>query len=401
MHKIKVLFLTDKAAAISGPHRRVVEYLNAITSLDEVEVLLFAEEVDSTEPFAGRLKVHVPNYHPHSFWAIAWNLQLIRKYGRKCDIVFVSCGLKNFLYGWLSKNKRRKFVAGPDITPIPLISPPTDPNYIMTVRMVDTWIEASDQRGDYTISGGAKRDEFVVLRSGLDLKKFSPKHRDPQFWLRFGLHPTRPKIIFAAARLYMDTIHTTYNRKSTEILLDAFATLSKEFRQWDLILVGNDNKGFREEYQSIQNAHFIGPIYGSDIATAFASADIGCIPSTYESFCYVGAEMFASGLAIVSSKVGVMIELIEDGVSGILCDLFPKLGFQPYPDAAQRLSDALTPLMADIGLRQSIGIQARLQAEQKLSTEIFAQKLLAVFKTVLAGRRTPWPVKSEAKGVEG
>lgn len=385
-----MLFVTDHARANSGPNHRVVSCLNAMSIIDEVELTLLAGDMDQDQPFTGNLRKYRSGYKPHSLLSIPKNLYLLWSETRDCDIIYVSNGTKNFLYGWLFKSKRRKFVAGPDITGIPLLSPPTDPNYIMTVKMVDTWIETSEIRAPYVVSGGARREDFVVLRNGIDLNKFSPEHRSPEFWKKFGLNPKSTKIIFVASRL-LDKNPYHENVKGTHVLLTAFEKLSASFPDADLVLVGEPGGEQLENYGSHPHIHFIGKLFGDDLAVAYASSDIGCITSEWESFSFVGAEMFCSGLPIVSSKVGVMPEIIEHGESGILFDLFPKIGQKAYDNADERLIEALSPLLRDGEMRKRMGQNARKQGIEKLSMENFSGQLLEVFKAVLQNRRTPEP----------
>ena len=401
--QMRVTFITDRARSGTGPNRRVVGCLNAISSLKEVRLTLVAAEADSSEPFASRLERLVLGYRPHKLAYVLSNLWIIWRATRKCDIIYVSNGLHNFLYGWLFRRKRRKFIAGPSITPIPFLCPPADPNRLMTVNMVDTWIEQSEIRALYTVSGGAGRDEFVVLRNCLDLAKFSPDRCDRRIWGTYGLDPLTPKIIFASRRVFRpNSAHRDV--KGTYVLLEAYRKVCQAHTNVDLIVVGGPPYGeYKEKYGSTRGIHFLGPMDDDRLPIAYASSDVGCITSVYEGSCWTGTEMFASGLPLVSSKVGIMPELIEHGVSGLLFELFPRLGQEPYDDASDRLATAVRVLLEDREYAKLLGKNGRKQAVEKLSVGSFAAQLLAVFRSVVAGGRTPWPqaatggVRSESR----
>jgi glycosyltransferase involved in cell wall biosynthesis len=77
-----------------------------------------------------------------------------------------------------------------------------------------------------------------------------------------------------------------------------------------------------EEAFAGRSVTFTGYRSGEDLSRAYASADIFMFPSsTIETFGLVAAEAMASGLAVVSSNVGGVPELIESGVNGYLFDV--------------------------------------------------------------------------------
>lgn len=387
--KIRVLFITDRAAGGTGPNRRVVGCLNAITLLKEVELTLVAKEIDFNEPFAKRLSRYQLGYDPLSKISFFKNLFIIWQNARHADIIYVSNGLHNFLYAWLFRRKKRKLVAGPSITAIPILCPPTDPSRLMTVSMVDTWIEQSEIRAQYAMSGGAKRHEFVVLHNCLDMSKFSPERRVDGFWKRFGIDNSNVKILFSARIIFRpNAVHK--NRKGAEVLLDAFEIAMKTHENIDLIFIGTASDEKKKLYADRKNVHFVGPLKDDELPVAYASADIGVFPSVYEGSGWVGKEMFASGLPLISSKAGIMPEMIDSGVSGILFDLFDKMGQEPSPDAPQRLAKEINRLLDDNDFRLKLGKNARIQAMEKLSEQVFADQLLLVFRAVLKGVRNPW-----------
>jgi glycosyltransferase involved in cell wall biosynthesis len=79
---------------------------------------------------------------------------------------------------------------------------------------------------------------------------------------------------------------------------------------------------YREKLEEIfagRPVTFTGYRSGVDLSRAYASADIFLFPSsTIETFGLVAAEGMASQLAVVSSRVGGVPELIENGVNGYM-----------------------------------------------------------------------------------
>ena len=69
------------------------------------------------------------------------------------------------------------------------------------------------------------------------------------------------------------------------------------------------------------------------------------------------AEAMAHGRPVVASAVGGLLDLVEDGVTGLLVP----------PGDVGRLRRALERLLADADLRRNLGTAARKRAEERLS----------------------------------
>lgn len=105
------------------------------------------------------------------------------------------------------------------------------------------------------------------------------------------------------------------------------------------------------------NVHLAGYTYGEELASAIRSADIYCLPSTYEDpFPLAIPEAMASGLAVVASRAGGIPEAI-DTFGGLLV---------PQGDPIA-LADALQQLILAPEQRAAMGLRAR-EAYEKFFT---------------------------------
>ena len=92
-----------------------------------------------------------------------------------------------------------------------------------------------------------------------------------------------------------------------------------------------------------------------------------CFPPLDEDYGFVTAEAFASAKAVVTCRdSGGPVELVEDGVTGLVCD--------PSPDA---LATALARVMTDRSLAETMGAAA-LQAAARLKWADAVAALTAV-----------------------
>jgi glycosyltransferase involved in cell wall biosynthesis len=107
----------------------------------------------------------------------------------------------------------------------------------------------------------------------------------------------------------------------------------------------------------------------------YERAAVVVCPSRREGFGVVCAEAMAYGRPVVASAVGGLLDLVEDGVSGLLV--------APGDTTALRL--ALARLLEDRGERQRLGDAARARALGRLSRESAAAATIAAYEAA-AGR---------------
>lgn len=112
-----------------------------------------------------------------------------------------------------------------------------------------------------------------------------------------------------------------------------------------------------------------------DIPELLAKSDILVMPSiAEEAFGRVIVEAQASGVPVVSTKVGGVVEIIEDGKDGLLV----------YPKDHEGLADAVLKILKDPLLAQSLALNGRKKVEEKFSLEKMAQDTLKVYEEALA-----------------
>lgn len=112
-----------------------------------------------------------------------------------------------------------------------------------------------------------------------------------------------------------------------------------------------------------------------DIRALLAAADVLVAPSDQEPFPLVVLEGMASGIPVLASDSGGHPEAIVDGESGLLF----KTG-----DAAD-LTEKLSRLLADAGLRQRLPEAGRQRARAEFSEDRFQDCLLRVYDDILSG----------------
>lgn len=136
----------------------------------------------------------------------------------------------------------------------------------------------------------------------------------------------------------------------------------------DFLIIGapqsEHDKEYQQDLQQVFNnfldrktLRFTGAI--PDIAAKFSAFDIIVVPSINEGFSLVVIEAMAAGCAVIASRTGGIIDLIEHNKTGILVE----------PQNSTQITEALHKLLDEPELRRRIGAQARHAALQKYSRE--------------------------------
>jgi len=83
-------------------------------------------------------------------------------------------------------------------------------------------------------------------------------------------------------------------------------------------------------------------------------------------------EAMSCGLPVIASKIGGVVDIVEDGKSGIL--------FEPGDVAG--LSSAMIRLLKDAELRQRLGAEARKRIVEGFSIDKIADEYINLYKTL-------------------
>jgi glycosyltransferase involved in cell wall biosynthesis len=117
-----------------------------------------------------------------------------------------------------------------------------------------------------------------------------------------------------------------------------------------------------------QAAGFVAP---AELGPYYERASVVVVPSRREGYGVVAREAMAHGRPVVATAVGGLVDAVEDGVTGVLV---------PPSDVAA-LRDALERLLADAGLRRTLGAAAREHAVRTTSPAAFAERLLEIYRS--------------------
>jgi glycosyltransferase involved in cell wall biosynthesis len=178
-----------------------------------------------------------------------------------------------------------------------------------------------------------------------------PVERDAPDAVLLGRLPTEPFVLFVGALL---------PQKGIWPLLGAYARLRQPAPP--LVLIGP--RFYNSPKKLPTGVIELGPASHATVMAAWDHATLGVVPSVgAETFGNVVTEAMSHGRAIVASRLGGIVDIIEDGVSGLLVP----------PSDEGALAAAMQRLLDDEQLRSKIGDAARVRIERFTASRVLPQ----------------------------
>jgi len=161
------------------------------------------------------------------------------------------------------------------------------------------------------------------------------------------------------------------------LLIRCLPELVKHFPQLKLVLIGDGpvRDELADQGRSLGVAqHIVFAGLREQVDTLLPALDVFALPSTTEGVSIALLEACACGLAVVASRVGGNVEVIDDGHSGLL------FASQDQTE----LHKALMTLLESAELRQAMGARARQWAQANASLEALAERYQLLYVKALS-----------------
>jgi len=121
------------------------------------------------------------------------------------------------------------------------------------------------------------------------------------------------------------------------------------------------------------NVEFLGHLQQQELAAVMQSCSLVVVPSEwYENCPYSVMEAMAFGKPVVASRIGGLPELVEHGQTGILVS----------PGDVDSLTQAISRLWFDPGIRMQMGTSARERAIQDFAPECHYEQIMALYSAL-------------------
>lgn len=245
------------------------------------------------------------------------------------------------------------------------------PGNRLLYRKLTAGVIVSSKRVENWVTGGLKVPPGRVHRilSPVDTNRFRPGPPDLSLREELGI-PRESPLVLKVARLAPIKGHP--------VLLEAMAEVRRRVPGAVLVLVGTPWEGQAESLRA--RARALGMAEAviltgkrKDIARFLSVASV-CVSSSLgsEENSRAVSEYMAAGVPVAATAVGVIPELVVDGVTGFLV---------PPGDPAG-LGKAIASLLENPGRLERMGAAGRARAREEFSRQAFARRLSAVLDTL-------------------
>lgn len=222
--------------------------------------------------------------------------------------------------------------------------------------------------GEALIAGGIDPARVFSFTRGSDTRLFDPARRSRTMRRRLGGDGAVTVVLYVG-RLSAE--------KGLLALADAFRRAAAARPGLHLALVG-DGPARSEVAAALAGTphRFLGALTGEELASAYASADLFCLPSQTETFGQVVTEAAASALPAVVIGRGGAAEQVTDGETGLLVP----------PDDPVALAAAIAVLHDNASVRLAMGARARIAALARPGWDDVFADLLSGYRDLAGGR---------------
>ena len=214
------------------------------------------------------------------------------------------------------------------------------------------------------LRAGFSGDRVICIANAVDVNRFKPATPEEKAQAKIALGlPKETTVIGTVARLVQ--------RKGIDVLLRAFGMLRPSHRA-HLVIIGDGP--FGEELRALardlginDSVSWLG--FQADPVRGLQTMDVFAFPSRLEGVPNAVLEAMAMGLPIVGTTIGGVVDLIEEGKTGLLIK----------PEDPEALAAALDRLLTNASLRADLGRQARNRAAESFSLSGNISRLMDLY----------------------
>jgi glycosyltransferase involved in cell wall biosynthesis len=246
-------------------------------------------------------------------------------------------------------------------------------------RLLERWLAAGTTalvavspqvRDDLVALGVARREQFAVIRLGIELDERVAAEQN-------GRLESRRYLGIPGDRFTVGWIGRMTSVKRTDDILVAFKQLRENGVEATLCLVGDgpdrpELERRAHELGVIRDTLFLG--YQEDVAPFYAAVDALVLPSSNEGTPVSAIEALAAGRPVVATSVGGVPDVVREGEDGFLVDA----------GATDQLAERLERLARNPQLRERMGAQGRQRVLPRYAVDRLVHNVDQLYRSLLA-----------------
>jgi glycosyltransferase involved in cell wall biosynthesis len=216
---------------------------------------------------------------------------------------------------------------------------------------------------------GVAQSKIRVVLNGIDFDRVREPEPSARDAIRREWAPAGEALLVCVGRLHPE--------KGYDVLFEAMPQVSRDLTGRVRLLVLGEGS-FEAEYRRHisrlgldQIVHFLG--FKRDAPAYIAAADVFVLASVAEAFGLVLAEALYLGTPVVTTRVGGIPEIVDDGRDGVLVP----------PSDAGALASALTSLARSPELRRSLSGAGRAKVLERFRFDRMVAQYESVYRELL------------------
>jgi glycosyltransferase involved in cell wall biosynthesis len=240
------------------------------------------------------------------------------------------------------------------------------------LRDAEGFVAMSRQIRDEMLSAGIAPERVALIPHGVDTRRFRPAEPGEKGPLRTSLGLPGGLVAVFTGRLLRG--------KGLETLLAAFAEIAAAEPSLHLVLVGSGTGqalSVEEELRAEVRERGLGErvLFAGRVDAVedhLKAADLFVFPSIFEGLGISLVEAAACGLPAVASRTGGIVDVVDEGRSGLLV----------APGRADELAAGMASLARDASARERMGDRARAVALDRFDEGDATLRYLSLFREV-------------------
>lgn len=358
-----------------GPEKQIIEHLKLLDNIRFKGVVASFLEGDTDNEILGKAALGgVEHFAIPMTGALDLHAQHLLNTAINKNGISLLCthGYKACVMGWLATRKNN----------IPLLAFSrgyTSEN--IKVRFYE-WLERQVLKRADGIVSVSKGQEKKLRKLGVigaknwvvhnavnvsEIPQIIPNEERTKIFAQFNI-PPNALLVVTAGRLSPEKGH--------RYLVDAIARCQPTNKEVYYLFCGEGSclKKLKDQSQLLgisSNCLFIG--FRHDLQEIFKVMDLFVLPSLTEGLPNVVLESFSCAKAVVATSVGGVPELVDDGKNGLLVS----------PGQSQDLADAMSTLLSNRNLRESMGVAGFQKVKAEFSFEMQGELLVNIYAELL------------------
>lgn len=243
--------------------------------------------------------------------------------------------------------------------------------YGLMLNRVDAFVSIAFHISEYVERRfGISSDKVVTIPNGVDLNRF--KLSEMSYSKNEFLKSEKGPVLGIVAGLRREKDHST--------LIEALKEVSRIYPEIKLLIVGSGQleKELRQKVEDLnlnRNVWFLG--HRSDIPAILNALDLFVLTSLYEGLPLCLLEAMAAGKPVVATRVYGNVDVIEDGVTGLLVP----------PKNPVKLAEAILELLVDRERMANMGNAGRKVVEENYDLNEMVEAYKRIYIKLIRERR--------------